>query len=115
MVHGDSLQGFIAYSCVGDESTVLAVAVAAALQGRGLGAALLQHALAEMREGGVRRCLLEVRVSNTPARRLYTQCGFVEDGVRKNYYRIEQGREDAVLMSLNLMSVDQKVVADERA
>ncbi|MCZ6831549.1 MAG: hypothetical protein O7F73_18545, partial [Gammaproteobacteria bacterium] len=48
------------------------------------------------------RCLLEVRCSNGGAIALYRKHGFTEDGVRKNYYPTDGGREDALLMSLNL-------------
>ena len=47
---------------------------------------------------------LEVRPSNHVARRLYDSLGFIQVGVRKNYYPAEQGREDAVLMCLDMKS-----------
>ena len=43
------------------------------------------------------RCLtLEVRASNEPARALYEKLGFVQVGLRKNYYR--NPREDALIL-----------------
>jgi len=71
----------------------------------GLGLALLRAALAVMREAAAATCQLEVRESNAPARALYEQAGFSLDGRRKGYYTQPaqpQGREDALLMSLNL-------------
>ncbi|MCI8387818.1 MAG: ribosomal protein S18-alanine N-acetyltransferase [Clostridiales bacterium] len=50
---------------------------------------------------GVERLLLEVRVSNEGARRLYSGYGFKEDGIRRGFY--SNPREDAVLMSLSLI------------
>ena len=48
---------------------------------------------------------LEVRQSNTAARRLYERYGFAQVGLRKAYYPAGQlQREDAVVMSLNLMA-----------
>ena len=41
---------------------------------------------------------LEVRPSNARARALYQREGFVDIGVRKNYYPAEGGREDALVM-----------------
>jgi ribosomal-protein-alanine N-acetyltransferase len=43
--------------------------------------------------------MLEVRASNLRAIDLYTRFGFTVDGRRKDYYLIENGREDAVLLS----------------
>lgn len=40
---------------------------------------------------------LEVRASNAPAIALYEKHGFVQAGVRKNYY--EKPREDAIIMT----------------
>ena len=98
---GDVL-GFVVYDRVLDEVTVLEIAVCAKYQGRGLGQALLCSALQEMRRVGAARCLLEVRESNQPARRLYQRNGFSIDGVRKQYYVCADGRENALLMSVQL-------------
>lgn len=96
------LFGFILYSCSLDEGTVLHLAVHPDRQGQGVGRELLNAGLERMRVRGMLRCLLEVRCSNAVARGLYRNVGFVEDGVRKNYYPDGAGREDAVLMSLAL-------------
>jgi ribosomal-protein-alanine N-acetyltransferase len=45
---------------------------------------------------------LEVRASNKVAIGLYEQAGFIESGVRKNYYPSHAGKEDAILMALGL-------------
>lgn len=91
--------GFVICQRVLDELSVHNVAVAPVAQRQGLASQLLEAALAEM-TGAIRRCVLEVRASNTAALALYRQLGFVEDGRRRNYYPTAQGREDAVLMSL---------------
>lgn len=93
----------VVYSLVLDEVNIINIAVEPGHQGRGIGRQLLQGALADMRESGARRCLLDVRGSNTPARALYESEGFVLDGTRPAYYTTEQGgREDALLMSKQL-------------
>jgi [ribosomal protein S18]-alanine N-acetyltransferase len=96
------LHGFVVFSQVLDEGSIHNIAVHPAHQGRGLGRLLLASAVAQMRRAGATRCLLEVRQSNKPARRLYEGNGFELDGVRKNYYPTEGGREDALLMSREL-------------
>ena len=52
----------------------------------------------EARAGGARVVTLEVRRENSAARSLYRKLGFVDAGLRRNYY----GRgEDAIIMSWN--------------
>ncbi len=45
---------------------------------------------------------LEVRPSNLAARALYADNGFRELHVRRGYYPADEGREDAILMGLDL-------------
>lgn len=96
------LAGFIASSSVVDEVTLLNLAVGRGHRRHGLGRALVQNMLAHYRIAGAARCLLEVRESNSGARALYTELGFTVDGRRPDYYLLADGREDAVLMSLEL-------------
>ena len=104
LVSGSSerLDGFIVFSQVLDEASIHNIAVHPSRQREGLGRALLESALQHMQQAGARRCLLEVRLSNAAARSLYEGRGFTLDCVRKNYYPTADGREDALLMSLEL-------------
>ena len=97
--------GFIASSSVIDEVTLLNVAVHGDYQRQGLARLLISDMLERRRAAGARRCLLEVRESNCGARALYTALGFVIDGRRPDYYSAGDAREDAVLMSLVLETV----------
>lgn len=81
-----------------DEVHLLNIAVARAWQGRGLALGLLQALHERCRQQRAAALWLEVRPSNTRARALYLREGFVEIGVRKNYYPSPQGREDALVM-----------------
>ena len=99
---GGELAGFVVVAAILDEASILNVAVKPSLQRRGMAVALLHAAFATMREAGRARCLLEVRESNAAAIRLYEKCGFRIDGIRRNYYPSPSGREDALLMSLQL-------------
>jgi ribosomal-protein-alanine N-acetyltransferase len=51
---------------------------------------------------GCKKIFLEVRVSNSPAIELYNKTGFKRVSIRKNYYRLPDGREDALVMSKRL-------------
>lgn len=100
-----ALVGFVEFTVVLDECELLAVAIAAGRQGRGLGRALLACLLDELRRQGCRICHLEVRRSNTAAIALYTGQGFRPSGLRKGYYPPRPGgvaAEDALLYSLIL-------------
>ena len=83
-----------------DEAELLTIGVRPDLQGRGLGRAMLDRMTDAMRTRKCTRCHLEVRESNERAIRLYEASGFVRVGLRKNYYRTAEGREHAVLMTL---------------
>jgi len=103
VVTDGEVRGLLVYQQVLERATVLDTAVHPDYQGQGLAAVLLQAALDEMRGGGATRCELEVRVSNRRAISLYRSFEFVQDGLRKGYYPGEAGREDALLMSRELL------------
>ncbi|MGH7927120.1 MAG: ribosomal protein S18-alanine N-acetyltransferase [Candidatus Binatia bacterium] len=67
---------------------------------RGLGRSLLENVIAVARNRASSRITLEVRKSNTTAKRLYESIGFTVSGIRKGYY--SDDGEDAFLMILEL-------------
>ncbi len=85
-----------------DELHLLNLTVAPAWQGLGYGRAMLERLLEWAREDEFTSVWLEVRPSNQVARCLYTSAGFVEVGLRKNYYPAPEGREHALLMCLDI-------------
>ncbi len=99
LASADELVGFLVYQRIRGEATLINIAVLPDYQGLGGAALLLAALLNGLETVGVRRCLLEVRRSNAPAIALYRRHGFVDDGVRSNYYPTADGREDALLMS----------------
>jgi ribosomal-protein-alanine N-acetyltransferase len=96
--------GYVVAWLVGDEAEVANLAVAPEWRGRGVGAALLDAALAEARRGGAHVAHLEVRDSNVPARALYGSRGFTPVGRRRRYYQAPV--EDAVLLRCDLRRAD---------
>jgi ribosomal-protein-alanine N-acetyltransferase len=88
--------GYIACAGQGDAWHVLNVAVDTGCRARGVGAALVDAAIAALDGRPHRRYTLEVRVSNEPAIRLYRSRGFTDAGVRPRYYSDNQ--EDALIM-----------------
>lgn len=98
LVVDSQLAGFLVIGTVLDYAEVYNLAIHPRKQGLGLGAVLLEHGIDSL-PPEVRVLHLEVRVSNFRAIRLYQQRGFVEVGERRDYYRTQYGRENALLMS----------------
>ena len=94
---GEQIAGYAFLECVLDEATLLNITIQTERQGQGLGQALLHHCLTLL-DPGIRRILLEVRVSNQAARALYARTGFVEIARRRDYYPAGAAREDAIVM-----------------
>ena len=96
------LIGFVFIRTLLDEAELLQIAVAPTKQGKGFAQSLLDALITLLKEEGIARLMLEVRRSNRSALSLYRHYGFVEEGVRKEYYpSLGAGgqREDALLLS----------------
>lgn len=86
------------------EAHILNICVPAERQAQGMGRYLLNFIIDVAKQRYCERVVLEVRVSNTGAIRLYEQRGFKVTGERKDYYAIPKtgGREDAIMYALEL-------------
>jgi ribosomal-protein-alanine N-acetyltransferase len=84
------------------EAHLLNLCVAPDWQGHGLARRLLGHLLALATVYGAQSLFLEVRPSNSVARELYQSSGFCEVGIRHRYYPASNGREDALIMAIEL-------------
>ena len=71
-------------------------------QGNGLGGRLLSHIVSLANKNRAEKILLDVRASNVVAISLYKKFDFKKVGIRKNYYRDKTGKEDAILMTVEL-------------
>lgn len=100
--YGEHIVGYVVVMVAGGEGHLLNLSVATDWQGQGWGRKLLLHVLDTARHYGVASLFLEVRPSNRIARRLYESAGFNEIGLRRAYYPAENGREDAIVMALQL-------------
>ena len=105
LISGKKILGYSVVSYVLDEAHLLNLCVNPDYSGQGLGRLLLKAMIQRALEKKCVMFFLEVRVSNMPAINLYFSEGFNEVGIRPNYYPAENGREDAMLMTLDL-SVD---------
>jgi ribosomal-protein-alanine N-acetyltransferase len=99
----DELVGYFLLMIAVDESHLLNITVGTPWQGRGVGMALLDKAVALARSKNMKSILLEVRPSNTRALAIYERYGFGRIGLRRNYYPAQHNnREDAIVMRLAL-------------
>jgi ribosomal-protein-alanine N-acetyltransferase len=97
------LVGYGVLSIAADEAHILNLCIAPGNEGQGLGQRMLQSLLKIARGHGAQRVFLEVRPSNTRAITLYERSGFNEIGRRPRYYPAQNGREDAIVMAMELL------------
>ena len=93
------IAGYVILSMGKDEAHLLNLCVDPDRHGMGLGDHLLKSMLDFAHEHKAVTTFLEVRPSNLAARGFYERRGFVEVGMRTNYYPAQFGREDAIIMA----------------
>ncbi len=98
----DALIGYAVLMHAADEAHLLNLSIAASRQRQGFGSRLLRCVCELARAHGARNVFLEVRPSNAGALRLYERHGFRRVGARREYYPAPAGREDALVLSLQL-------------
>lgn len=91
--------GSAGYTYNGFEGYINNVVIDSEYRGKGYSAILMEGLLNHGVSQGIMDYTLEVRVSNTPAIKLYEKLGFESAGVRKNFY--ERPTEDAFVMWLH--------------
>jgi ribosomal-protein-alanine N-acetyltransferase len=99
---GRRLTGYAVLMHAAGEAHLLNLSVAAHAQRRGHGRSLLDHVVGIARENEAKVLFLEVRPTNDVGQRLYAGYGFKQIGVRRGYYPARRGREDALVLALDL-------------
>lgn len=92
------LAGYGGLAAVAGTGDIQTIGVLPAHRGTGLGARLLRALLRAATDFECGEVLLEVRVDNAPAQRLYERFGFVPIGIRRGYY--QPANVDALVMRL---------------
>jgi len=92
----NKIVGYAGMWVVLDEAHITNIAVLPSFWERGIGRRLLTSLMECARSHKVVSMTLEVRASNERAKKLYSQMGFVTQGVRIGYY--SDTREDALIM-----------------
>ena len=85
--HSESVvSGLCLFTLVADECNLLYIAVNTQYRQQGIGRQLLNALITQSRQHNISRVFLEVRESNQAAIALYGAAGFINNGMRKNYY-----------------------------
>lgn len=98
----EKLAAYISSWTVLDECTINKIACRSVLRRRGYSSMLLDHLIQKVCGNYVKDLLIEVRASNEIAISFYKKSGFIEKGLRKDYY--SDTNEDAIIMSLKIES-----------
>ena len=99
---GGRIVGYAGLVASGEQADVQTIAVARDEQGTGLGRRLLDELLRAATAFECHEVLLECRVDNVRAQKLYERFGFEPIGVRRGYY--QPGNVDALVMRLTTAS-----------
>jgi len=102
LAQADEVVGYAVLSVAASEAHLLNVCVARKHERAGQGTRLVRRMMDLARWHRAERMFLEVRPSNTRAIALYDRIGFNEIGRRPNYYPARRGREDAIVMAIEL-------------
>ena len=88
--------GYVGSQTVCNETDMMNVAVTAEFRRRGMAEQLVLALVEQLKIIDSHSLTLEVRASNAPAIALYEKLGFLQTGLRKNYYR--NPKEDALIL-----------------
>jgi ribosomal-protein-alanine N-acetyltransferase len=91
-----SVVGSAGLLTIGETAQIVTVGVLPTARRQGIGGRLVQALMTEAGRRLASEVLLEVRIDNTAARKLYEEFGFEVIGTRRGYY--DQGRVDALVM-----------------
>ena len=98
--------GYIKIWKVLEESHIEQIGVIEKFRGQGIGEKLLVLSLRYCWENNIKKILLECRKSNSSAIKLYKKYLFNIVSVRKNYYPLNNSREDAICFESVDISTD---------
>ncbi|GAA0631925.1 ribosomal protein S18-alanine N-acetyltransferase [Streptomyces thermocarboxydovorans] len=96
---GDRIVGYAGLAASGGQGDIQTIAVARDHWGSGLGSRLLTELLRAATAFECSEVMLECRIDNVRAQKLYERFGFEVIGVRRGYY--QPGNVDALVMRLS--------------
>ncbi len=97
----NKIVAYINWRVVSDECELMKIGVLSSYRQKGLAKALLDEMFLHLFKVNIKQVFLEVRSKNKSAINLYNKYGFVDIGLRKNYYI--NPIDDAVLMRKDIV------------
>jgi [ribosomal protein S18]-alanine N-acetyltransferase len=98
------IAGFAMLRLAADEAELITIAVEPRWRKKGVGRALMDALLTDLRMTPARRLFLEVAADNPAALRLYARLGFTRISERQGYYARPDGRPaTAIVMARDLL------------
>ena len=94
--HEGQVLGYVGSQTVLGETDMMNIATHPDFRKQGIGTALIRTLIDTLSAQGSHSLMLEVRASNDSAISVYEKMGFIQVGVRKNYYR--NPKEDALIL-----------------
>ena len=95
-IYDDKVVGYAGMWLIAMEGQITNIATHPNYRGMGVASLMLESLLSICKEENVLAMTLEVRSSNFSALSLYKKYGFVQEGLRKQYYA--DNKEDAIIM-----------------
>lgn len=95
-VQEDKIIGYAGMWLIAEEGQITNIATHPEFRGKRVASSMFEALLAICIKENVSSMTLEVRSSNLPALNLYNKYGFVQEGLRKQYYA--DNKEDAIIM-----------------
>ena len=92
----DKVVGYCGYYFAADEAEITNIAVDSEYRNKGIAYQIMNSVFEKCISRNTRSMYLEVRKSNIYAIMLYKKSGFIESGIRKNFY--SKPKEDALVM-----------------
>ena len=105
----ESVTGYTCFRMFDNKIQLTNIAVLPHSRGKGIGHYLVTKLIEAGISKGMKSIWLEVRPSNSAAKRLYQKSGFEEVGKTARYYR--DTNEDAIIMALTLSEKVSRTIA----
>lgn len=99
----NELISFAFFSAVIDEAELLDINLLQSLQNKGYGSAFLNQCFMLLKQDGINDIILEVATDNIKAIKAYQKFNFKQIGIRKNYYKNNDGsKTDALVYKISI-------------
>ena len=92
--------GHIYANMVADQADIVSFIIKDKYRRHGFGTILFDKFISTLKGKGVKEFFLEVSEKNIGAHKIYNRFGFIKIVIRKNYYKTNSGKQNAILLKL---------------